>query len=278
MVLALGGGGFAALTYMSGYRPYAVFTTGSDVLLARGIIRRFNSLILKSAAGVFANGRHLRNKTQELSRRKDVQALCLGADTKRFAPPAHRQAGIHILCTRGFLPVYSNEVLIQALALIPASVPYEKVVFTSSGPTMDETRRLADNTLPPAIRRRIDFLGGVSAEALVNCLRQGSIFVSMAKSDGTSISLLEAMAAGLFPVLSDIAPNREWIDPDRENGILVPLGQPRALAAALEKAVSDRGLRERASKFNRQLIIEQADSRRNMAVLARQLQQLAERG
>jgi len=278
LVLALGCGGFATLTYLSGYRPYVVFATGSDVLLTRGLLRHFNRRILGSAAAVFANGLHLQVKTRELTCREDVQSLVLGTDPVRFSPPAERPGDVRILCTRGFLPVYNNESLIRALALIPETVGFGKVVFTSSGPSLDAVKTLAERLLPPAPRGKIEFLGGVSSDALLDHLKQSSIFVSMARSDGTSISLLEAMACGLFPVLSDIPPNREWIDPHRRNGLLVPLDRPRELAAALEHAVTDPGMRARAAKINRQMVLERADSRANIAVLARVLEKLSNGG
>jgi glycosyltransferase involved in cell wall biosynthesis len=105
-------------------------------------------------------------------------------------------------------------------------------------------------------------------------LQDSSVYVSLSRSDGTSISLLEALSCGLFPILSDIPQNREWIDPSLENGILVPLDRPVELAAALRRAVTDASLRERAAVVNRRLIEERADARRNMTTLASRLQEM----
>ena len=49
--------------------------------------------------------------------------------------------------------------------------------------------------------------------------KRAKIFVSYPKSDATSISLLEAMACGCIPVVSDLPANREWIE-DGLNGII----------------------------------------------------------
>ena len=86
--------------------------------------------------------------------------------------------------------------------------------------------------------------------------------------------MLEAMACGLFPVLSDIPPNREWVDPAVGNGLLVPLNDPVALAGALLRAMSDKALREKAAVINRGLVLERASSRRNMAYMAERLESL----
>ena len=51
-------------------------------------------------------------------------------------------------------------------------------------------------------------------------------------------SLLEGMAAGLVPVVSDIAGNREWVTHRRE-GLLVPVGDAEAVACALAEVARD---------------------------------------
>lgn len=278
LVLVLGCGGFAAMTYASGFRPYAVMATGSDVLLARGPTRRINRHILRRAAAVFANGEYLRDRTSDLAGRPDVASICLGTDLERFAPPAARPAPPTMICTRGFLPVYNNEYIIEGLARLPEEVGFDQVVFTSSGPTLESVRRRAASVLPPTVYRRLQFLGGVDATDLLHHLQRAGIFVSMSRSDGTSISLLEALACGLFPVVSDIPPNREWIDSRKRNGLLVPLDRPEALAAALEQALADAEGRRRAAEINRRLVATRADGRANMRRLAARLEQALGKG
>jgi glycosyltransferase involved in cell wall biosynthesis len=46
------------------------------------------------------------------------------------------------------------------------------------------------------------------------------------------------MAAGIFPIVSDIAGNREWVTHRRE-GYLVPAGDPEALACAIAESSRD---------------------------------------
>ena len=105
-------------------------------------------------------------------------------------------------------------------------------------------------------------------------MRKAHIFASLSRSDGTSISLLEALACGLFPVLSDIPPNREWLDERAHNAALVPLDQPETLAAALEQAILDGDLRRKAAVFNRDLVSQRADSHKIMSILASRLESM----
>ena len=56
-----------------------------------------------------------------------------------------------------------------------------------------------------------------------------------------SVSLLEAMASGAFPVVTDIPANREWIC-DRKNGMLVATRNEIALAGEIVEAIRNKDL------------------------------------
>ena len=86
--------------------------------------------------------------------------------------------------------------------------------------------------------------------------------------DGTSISLLEAFSCGLFPVVSDIPANSEWIGNGGCGGTLFPLNDAPAYGQALVQAIQDADLRSRAAVQNRQAILDRADSRKTIANLA----------
>jgi glycosyltransferase involved in cell wall biosynthesis len=84
----------------------------------------------------------------------------------------------------------------------------------------------------------VTLAGFVTEEKLRALHDEADVYVSMSRSDSTSQSLLEAMAAGLFPIVSDIAGNREWVTHRRE-GYLVPAGDAEALACAIAESASD---------------------------------------
>ncbi len=273
VLLVLYGGGFATLAYYSGIRPFIIYAVGSDVLLARGIKRWIARRNFTSANIVFSNGAYLKERTQQLAPKATVEQLYMGVDTKRFSVSEPiPESSVGIVCTRGFIPVYNNEVLIRALVLLSGHNTDVQVVFTSTGPQLGDVCSLADTELSEKMRRNVKFCGWVSDDDLLANLKKSQIYVSLSGSDGTSISLLEALSCGLFPVISDIPQNREWINPGIDNGILVPLDQPEALAVALERAIIDRDLREHAAKINRQLVMERADGRKNMSILASKLE------
>lgn len=266
-LLTLYGGGFANIAWLSGFRPYVVYVVGSDVLLTGGLRAVLSRRALGSAALVLANGRYLAARTREFRAGMRVEPLYLGVDTDEL-PLGEPAQEPRIVCTRGFLPVYNNRYLIEALSVLEAESSRNlEVTFAAPGPDLADAQRLADRVLTPGLRSRVHFCNGLDRRALFEELRRSQVYVSLSRSDGTSISLLEALAAGVFPVLTDIPQNREWVTPEEDNGILVPFDQPDILAKALSRALSDSGLRSRAASYNRRKVVELADSSRNMKEL-----------
>jgi glycosyltransferase involved in cell wall biosynthesis len=72
----------------------------------------------------------------------------------------------------------------------------------------------------------------VKREELPRLLRSSSVFLSVSNSDGTSVSLLEALFCEVPVVVSDLPANREWIL-DETFGKVVPVGDADALANAI---------------------------------------------
>ena len=268
VLLSLWGGGFAMISCVSGIRPYAVFLGGGDVLRVSGIQKTLSRFALDRAAITFANGQYFGERAKAFAPRAAIHPIYLGVDPSRFTPGEPPASPVVILCTRGFSHVYNNGYVIEALSLLPASIPDFRVVFTSAGELLEETQALADRILSPEVRQKVSFLNGVTDEGMLENLQNAHIYTSLSRYDGTSISLLEAMSCGLFPILSDIPQNREWIDPHVRNGMLVPLDQPATYAQRLEEAIRNRAHRNSMGPFNRRLILERADGRKTMAQVA----------
>jgi glycosyltransferase involved in cell wall biosynthesis len=89
-------------------------------------------------------------------------------------------------------------------------------------------------------------------------LGSASAYVSTSRSDSTSISLLEAMASGATPVVSDIPGNREWIE-EGEGGRFFPVGDAPALAKALNLVLGDEAFRRSARAVNRSRVERDGD-------------------
>ena len=85
------------------------------------------------------------------------------------------------------------------------------------------------------------------------------ISIGLSISDGISVSLLEAMAMGSFPIQSCTACADEWIE-HGVSGMLVPPEDPDIIEMAIRTALSDDELVNRAAETNRQVVQKRLDS------------------
>jgi glycosyltransferase involved in cell wall biosynthesis len=115
---------------------------------------------------------------------------------------------------------------------------------------------------------RVSLHGPIGYEELPNYYRSADLYVAASRSDGTSISLLEAMACGCPVLVSDIPGNMEWVEPDR-NGWTFPDGDADALAGAILQAVEARSRLLEMGRAARRTAEARADWRKNFPQLAR---------
>jgi glycosyltransferase involved in cell wall biosynthesis len=268
--LCLYAGRFAFASYLAGVRPYIVYVVGSDVLLANAVQRRINRAVLTPASLVLANGKHLADATRQQAPAAKVESLLMGVDVDQWRPqPRHTIP--RIFNHRLFTDVYNNNAIIRALAKLPPDTPRFQMIFASGGTQLEESIRLADRMLPPTIRGCVEFWrGNMRREEIRAALAETDIYVSMARSDGTATSVLEAMACGAFPILSDIPANRPFVQPGR--GALVDADDDAALARRLEHALRNVAECRALADSIREYIRRTADASVNMALLSERLQ------
>ncbi|MCK6455875.1 MAG: glycosyltransferase [Phycisphaerae bacterium] len=195
----------------------------------------------------------------------------LGTDPAVFAPRCGpRDAGPpRIICTRKHDPIYDNETIVRALARLRDARFEFEFRFVGSGTTIEKTRSLVRAF---SLDDRVRIFGDVDHVQVPDHLRWADVYVSAAKSDGAPSSLFEAMSCRVFPVVTDIRANRDWLR-NGENGLLFPVGDDARCAEALRRAATDAPLRERAGEINRRTIIERLDRNR----LLEQLESLLQR-
>ncbi len=261
-LVTLYGGGFGTMAWLSGFRPFSIYAVGSDVLLCEGVRRNFARWAMRSASYVFVNGEYLAEQTRRLCPEASVVPLLMGIDLDRYSFSARQGEKVQILNNRKFEDIYNNELILQALKNPVLDPGRFEIVFASGGRNLEAAVDWADRELSQATRKAVTFRGGVSDADMLGLLKSSDIFVSMSRSDGTATSMLEALACGLFPILSDIPQNREWVA--RQDGFLIDVEDRDALAAALATAVDDECLRERAAKNNRAKVEARADGRQNL--------------
>jgi len=97
-------------------------------------------------------------------------------------------------------------------------------------------------------------------------LRNASVYVLPSYREGTPRSVLEAMAMGR-PIVTTDAPGCRETVVDGENGFLVPVKDAKALAAAMERFITDPQLIDRMGKRSREIAEEKYDVENVNAVI-----------
>lgn len=158
---------------------------------------------------------------------------------------------------------YVPEVLISALEqCAPLLDGYRVVILGASRDIKMDARRLQDR-----YGICIEALDRVPHEQVVRYVLQARLCVSPSLSDGTPVSLLEAMAAGALPIYTDMESIREIIEPGR-NGLLAQPDRD-AFAAAIQQGITDDSLVCSAAEQNWQFVQEHMTRDRILPQVAR---------
>ena len=140
-----------------------------------------------------------------------------------------------IVCTARFVPRKRHDVLLAALALLRDGGVDFRCELIGYGPTLETARR---RCVALGLEGHVTFLGRQSQSAVTERLAEGHIFVLNSLWEGMPGGVLEAMAAGLPVVGTDVNGTNEVVI-DGETGLLVLADDPTALAAALGRLIAD---------------------------------------
>jgi glycosyltransferase involved in cell wall biosynthesis len=148
----------------------------------------------------------------------------------------HKNRPFTLISTRGWEPIYGVDVIARAFVSASRRVPNLRLVMLGNG---SQAGLLHRTFMGAGLAERVVFPGQVGHYDLPRYYRKADLYLSASHSDGSSISLLEAMACGTPALVSDIPGNREWVTPGK-NGWLFPDGDDKALANAIIEATERR--------------------------------------
>ncbi len=161
-------------------------------------------------------------------------------------PPSRRDGQATIVAVGRLSPQKGFDVLVRALALVPAA----RLVLIGQG---EEERSLHALTRDVGVADRVSFQGWLDEPR--HLLPSFDIFALPSRLEGFPLSVLEAQLAEVPVVASDVGSVAEAVIPER-TGVLVPPDNPQALAAALNALLSDPGKRRRLARAGRELVLE----------------------
>ncbi len=102
---------------------------------------------------------------------------------------------------------------------IAANDPDARLIIANEGSRMESLRALSEEM---KLGGKVEFKGFLKAAEQDEIYRKAQYYFSIPSSDALSVSLLEAMARGCIPILSDLPDNRDWVEHGRNGVILGP--------------------------------------------------------
>ncbi len=250
-------------------RPLIVTIHGSDLRMAMDrsfLLRKLFLYVCRWARHVTCVSEVQKREIERFGiEREKISVFPMGIDESFLEAGRSRERDLKhrpftILSNRNLLPIYNVSLLIRAIPVVIKEEPKARFIIAGEGPERENIEKEAEDL---NISSSVQFLGRVPHEKMPNILAQTDIYVSTSLYDGTSISLLEAMGSGAFPIVTDIPANREWIV-NGENGFLVPTDEEGVLANRIIDAIRNQALLEKSRKNNLFIIEEKAVWRVNI--------------
>lgn len=230
---------------------HTVITYHSDVIRQQGILRLYLPLlwrVLRQTDRIIATSPQYIQSSPYLSQLADkCVVIPLGIDPNPFQQGAPERIaelrgryGQPLLLFVGRLRYYKGlQFLIEAMARVEA-----RLLVVGTGP-MEATWRTQAHNL--GLHDRVIFLGEVADADLPAYYRACDVFVLPAshRSEAFGTVQLEAMAAGLPVVSTEVGTGTSYVNRHEETGLVVPPRDPGALAEAINHLLADPSLRAR---------------------------------
>jgi glycosyltransferase involved in cell wall biosynthesis len=267
--------GPAYLTALAAFHPLVSMSWGSDLMLdanrnlATRLITRFT---LKHTDILVGDCACVGGKAQSFGfNQKNYLQFPWGVDLQHFTPNGSAslreklgwQNEVVLLSTRALEPLYGVDGLLAAFGYASRKNPRLRLMLFGKGSLEADFRQLV-----PAydLQGKVYFGGNASLEELPDVYRSADVYLSASHSDGTSVSLMEALACGLPVIVSDIPGNLEWVSEGRQgwlfkDGDVDDFSQKILLAASQIKEL------DQIKNGNRVLAEERADWPKNFKVL-----------
>ncbi len=225
-----------------GFRPLVMTAWGDDILIipyCSKLLWHFTKITLKRADMIYAVSEDMAGKiiSNFGISPEAVKVVPFGVDTEMFQPATKEKVDdtIRVLSNRNFFDVYNIETLMHAIPLVIEKNKTIRFLIKGSGPQEGYLKKLADDL---DIWEYVTFVGWTEYNEMPNYLHECDIYVSTAVSDGTPVSVLEAMACQKPCIVTDVGGVKEWIE-DGVSGCLIPMRSPCILAEKILELAED---------------------------------------
>ena len=197
---------------------------GSDILVSAEkswLYRALTRRVLRACRLCTSDSHHMAERMRALGAR-EVMTFPFGLGAMPPEPP--RKDPWLFFSNRGLEALYRPDRVLALFAQLARARPQARLVVANDGSLAAElpqqARALGLTVGPVDQGQQVEFTGRLSADAQAAWYARAQWWLSLPQSDSVAVSLLEAMAHGCIPLLSDLPANREWVR-SGDNGLIV---------------------------------------------------------
>jgi glycosyltransferase involved in cell wall biosynthesis len=260
----------AFLVVLSGFRRLLTMSWGYDLVMEadkNAWMRWVTRYTLKRSAYFTSDANVTHEKAIAFGADPEKTVIFpWGTDIQHFTPKTFKRSNVRtftILCSRTWEAIYGVDVLAKAFVKAAAVDPNVNLILLGGGSLGGRIRQILLNG---GVMDRVHFGGQVGQRDLPRWYHMADVYISPSHVDGSSVTLMEAMASGLPCLVSDIPGNKEWIE-DAVNGWTFRDGDVDDLAEKIVFAIKSRKSFKKIGEAARSTAEQKGDWKKNFGKL-----------
>ncbi len=233
-------------------------------------VRLFRKIIIKNSDIITAISNYLKDYAKEINKYAKLILIPNGVDIELFSKDFSYGDLSALKDKLGVLPgekiivsasrlVTKNGVdnLIRSLPIVngSGSANHFRLVLLGDGSQKPELVELCKNL---KILGDVIFVGSIGHNELVKYLKVSDIFVRTSRSEGLGSAFLEAMAAGIPVIATNVGGISDFLK-DKTNGLFAKVDDPQDLSEKIKMLIGDKKLRETIIKNAKELVVSNYD-------------------
>ena len=266
----------AFIAVLSGFRPILTMSWGFDLMEdvhKSPWMERVTCFVLRRSTFFTSDANVTRDKAVKYGMNPDCTVVFpWGVDLQHFKPDTEHATRntFTLFCNRSWEPRYGVDMLAKAFVKVARQNPDVELLLLNGGSQGQVIREILQRG---GVLERVSMPGPVSQRDLPRFYRMADLYISPSHVDGSSVSLMEALACGIPCLVSDIPANKEWVT-ENENGWLFPDGNADAFAAKILTVIAQRGKLPEVGRAARRSAERRADWKKNFGTLMEVYQRL----
>jgi len=258
----------AFIAALSGFRSLLTMSWGYDLVQEADRnrwMRWVTCYTLKRSAFFTSDAKVSRDKAVAFGMDPEKTVIFpWGIDLKSFYPkPLVNRKSFTLFCSRTWESIYGVDVLAKAFVKVAVDHPNVNLILLGGGSQGARIRQILMNA---GMLERVHFGGQIGQTNLPRWYHMADLYISPSHVDGSSVSLMEALASALPCLVSDIPGNQEWIE-DGVNGWFFRDGDADDLAEKILYAIKNRRSFRKIGEAARRTAQQKADWQKNFGKL-----------